>query len=61
MSLSFSLDLEKVQRHRRLASKERHEHLDLALFLIDFVHRPTEITKRPVNDPDGIAQTPAKP
>src|SRR3954454_9013431 len=49
------LDLEELERDRRLAAEDAHEALQLVALRVDLVHRPDELCERAVGDPHALA------
>src|SRR5919112_2943324 len=49
------LDLEEIQFHRRLATEDADEDLDLVALGVDLVNRADELGERPVRDADALA------
>ena len=46
---------EKVELDGSFPTKERNEHLDLALFVIELIDLATEVRERAIDNADGIA------
>src|SRR4030042_2856691 len=50
------LHLEEVQLHRRLASEEGDQHLDLTFLQVDLVHAADEVDEGAIGDANALAE-----